>query len=64
MEKLSFSELKIEKVKFFTQSSTKISCIRVLNLSLENLLNFQTIFSVKRLATWLLTKKGVCLVSL
>ena len=32
VEKFSFSELKIEKVKFFTQGPTKIFCISVLNV--------------------------------
>ena len=32
VEKFSFSELKIEKVKFFTQSPTKIFCIDVYNV--------------------------------
>ena len=32
MEKFSFSELKIEKVKFFTQSTTNIFCISVFNI--------------------------------
>ena len=32
VEKLSFSELKIEKVKLFTQSLTKLYCISVFNV--------------------------------
>ena len=32
MEKFSVSELKIETVKFFTQSPTKIFCIDVFNV--------------------------------
>ena len=32
VEKLSFSELKIEKVKFFAQSPTNIFCITVFNV--------------------------------
>ena len=32
MKKFSFSELKIEKVTFFTQSLTKIFCINVFNV--------------------------------
>ena len=32
VEKLSFSELKIEKVNFFTQSPTNIFCITVFNV--------------------------------
>ena len=32
LEKFSFSELKIEKVKFFTQSPTKVFCINVSNI--------------------------------
>ena len=32
VEKLSFNELKIEKVKFFRQSPTKIFCIHVFNV--------------------------------
>ena len=31
VEKVSFNELKIEKVNLFTQSSTKIFCINVSN---------------------------------
>ena len=31
VEKFSFSELKIEKVKLFTQSPTKVFCINVFN---------------------------------
>ena len=32
VEKFSFSELKIEKIKFFTQSPTKIFCVSVFNI--------------------------------
>ena len=32
VEKFSYSELKIEKVKFFTQSSTKTFCSSVFNV--------------------------------
>ena len=32
VEKSSFSELQIEKVKFFTQSPTKIFCTSVFNV--------------------------------
>ena len=32
VEKFSFSEMKTEKVKFFTQSSTKTVCSRVFNV--------------------------------
>ena len=32
MAKFSFSELKIEKVKIFTQSTTEIFCISVFNI--------------------------------
>ena len=32
VEKFSFNELKIEKVKFFTQGPTKIFCINVFNV--------------------------------
>ena len=43
VKKLSFSELKIEKVKFVNQSSTKIFCSSVCNVG-------------GGLATWLLIK--------
>ena len=55
LKKFSYSELKIEKVKYFTQSSTKNFCSSVL---LSKLLNFQTIFNVRPLETWLLIKKA------
>ena len=32
VEKFKFSELKIEKVKFFTQAPTKVFCISVFNV--------------------------------
>ena len=32
VEKFSFNELKIEKVKLFTQNSTKFFCISVINV--------------------------------
>ena len=46
MEKFSFSELKIAKVKLFTQSLTKFYCISI-----------KTIFNISFFAAWLLTKK-------
>ena len=53
MEKLGFSELKIEKVKFFSQNPTQILCISVFNFGgcLSNFLTFRP------LTTWLLIKK-------
>ena len=56
VEKFSFSELKIEKVKFFTQSSTKIFCNSVFNFGgcLASCLAFRP------LGTSLLIKKIVC----
>ena len=44
-EKFSFSELKIEKVKFFTQSPSKIFWISIFNLEgcLASCLNFRPI---------------------
>ena len=55
VEKFSFNEPKIEKIKFFTQSSTKIFCINVFDVGgcLESCLNF----NVRPLVTWLLIKK-------
>ena len=43
VEKSSFSKLKIEKVKFFTQSPTKVFCISVINVGgcLANCLTFR-----------------------
>ena len=43
VEKFSFSELKIEKVIFFTQSPTNIFCINVFNVGvcLASSLNFR-----------------------
>ena len=55
-EKFSFSEFKIDKAKFFTQSPTKVYCISLFS----KLLNFQTIFNVRPLATWLLIKNVYC----
>ena len=53
--KFCFNELKIEKVKFFTQSPTKIVCINIFNVGsgLKFCLTFRP--SV----TWLLMKKRV-----
>ena len=44
VEKFSFNELKIEKVKFFTQSLTKIFCTNVFNAEgrLTSCLTFRT----------------------
>ena len=52
VEKFSFNEFNIEKVKFFIQSPTKIYCISIFS----KLLNFQTIFNVRLLAIWLFVK--------
>ena len=58
VEKFSYTELKTEKVKRFTQSSTKNFCSSVFER--WRLLNFQTSFNVKPLATWLLILKKKC----
>ena len=60
-EKFSFSELKMEKVKLFTQSLTKFYCISVFNVGgcLASCLTFRPFLTFKPLATWLLTKKNV-----
>ena len=57
VDKFSFSELKIEKVKFFTQSPTKIFCSSVFNVGgcLEGCLTFDS----RPLATWLLIEKRI-----
>ena len=53
VKKFSSSELKIEKVKFFTpEFNSKIFCINVFNVG-----GCLTIFSVRLFATWLLIKK-------
>ena len=58
MEKFSCGELKTEKVKFFTQSSTKKFCSSVFNVGgcLASCLTFRPFLT---LATWLLIKKNV-----
>ena len=54
VEKFSFIELKIEKVKFFTESPTQIFCISVFNVggARSKLLNFKTIFNVRPFLTY------------
>ena len=54
VDKFSFSELKVEKVKFFTQRPTKIFCISFFNVGgcLES-----CIILITTLAAWLLMKK-------
>ena len=55
VKKFSSSELKIEKVKFFTpEFNSKIFCINVFNVG-----GCLTIFSVRLFATWLLIKKNI-----
>ena len=55
VKKFGSSELKIEKVKFFTpEFNSKIFCINVFNIG-----GCLTIFSVRPFATWLLTKKNM-----
>ena len=58
VEKFSFSELNIEKVELFTQSSTKIS-ISVFNVGgcLASCLTFRPFLMLRHLAIWLLIKK-------
>ena len=48
VDKFSFSELKIEKVEFFTQSPTKIFCISVFNVGgcLEGCLTFRAFLTL------------------
>ena len=48
MEKFSFNELKIEKVKFFTQSPTKMFCINAFNVgvSLESCLTLRSFLTL------------------
>ena len=55
---LSFSERKTEKVKFLTQSPTKIFCINVCNVGdcLSSSLTFRLFLTLYPLATWLLIK--------
>ena len=69
VKKLIFSELKIEKLIFFTQSPTNVFCISVFNvggcsascLTLRPILMF---FDFKLSSAWLLIKKyGVKIVS-
>ena len=55
VEKFNFNELKIEKVKLFTQSPTKIFCINVFNVG--GCLASCVTFTVRPLVTWLLIKK-------
>ena len=59
VEKFSFSELKIEKVKFFTLSPTKTFCTSVFNVRgcLPSYLTFRPFLTLRPLATWLLIKK-------
>ena len=62
LEKFNFNEIKIEKVKFFTQNPTKIPCISIFNSGgcLASCLTFRPfLFNVKPLATSLLIKKRV-----
>ena len=59
VEKFNFSKLKIEKVKFFTESLAKIFCIGVFNV--EGCIASCFIFNVRSLATWLLVKTKTCI---
>ena len=61
VEKFSFSELKIEKVKFFTQSPTKIFCISVFNVEgcLASCLTFRPFLTLDPLQLGCLSKKRV-----
>ena len=58
VEKFSFSELTIEKVKFFTQSPTNIFCISIFNARgcLASCLTL-VICNFRPSVSWLLTKK-------
>ena len=57
-EKFSFSELKMEKVKLFTQSLTKFYCISVFNVGgcLASCLTFRPFLKLSNLVTY---KKNV-----
>ena len=63
VEKFSFSELKIEKVKSFTKNSTKFFCISVLNVGvcLASCLTFRPFSPLDRpIATCLLKETKTC----
>ena len=59
MEKFSFSKLKIEKVKFFTQNPTKVFCISVFNVEvcLANCLTFRPFLTLDPLQLGYLQKR-------
>ena len=54
VEKVSFSKLKIEKVKFFTQAPTKIFCIGVFNVGgcLASCLTFRLFLTLGNLVAY------------
>ena len=58
VEKFNYSELKIEKSKFFTQISAKPFCSSIFNVEdcLASCLTFRPFLT---LATWLLIKKRI-----